>query len=321
LIIGGLSFSLTILAGAATPEKTTPAHWIARLDKQRDSLRHFEAEIETYRFAVRNSTSAITYEEAETFLTHVPEILSLTPAANARHEALVTELAKEACRVFGVEPEVTEVENEIHQRDSGQAFYRIWERRSKSLSFFDRRGCWHQDDNEITLGPPPGDAEIEIYLARLGLLLPKAAVAEGVLEATPSDANAALAYVLDLEGSRFRFQCQPWKGTGMVKVIQEISLWEGKEQGVLEKRVWFEDPRHAAGKGGGSPPSSPLIGIALQYHSNTSIESFAIHQLVALRETAETWSPFPRERPPFGWPVLDYRFKPEVEFRFGYARR
>jgi hypothetical protein len=291
------------------------------LAKQRDSLSRFEIRSDTWRFAIRNSTSSISFEQAETFLKRIPDILAQARVRAATGEDLVSMLAQETVHLFGTEAEIIELLSEIHQRDETKGFYRAWEQRSGALSFFDRRGSWHQDENEVSLGPPTSDAEIGVYLARLGLLLPKQAVHEEVMEATPAQENSFLAFQMDLEGSRFHFRCQPWKGNGLIESIRETALWEGREQGTLEKRTWY----HALPEGPFAPgtefPACPLAGIEVQYRSDTTLENFAIHLLSGYTKDVTQWTSFPKERPPFGWPVLDYRFKPEVEFQFGVAGR
>ncbi len=310
---------LGIFAVSASAEKPSPPEaWLACLAKQRDALKCFEVEVETWRLDVRAATSSVTFEQSESFLAWAPSLLTQLNLREEDSDELVSLLVKEARNRFGENIPISEARREIYQRDADQGFYRVWEKLSGALSIFDRRGIWNQDEHEISIGPAPKESEIEVYLARLGLLLPSAATAEEVASATPSQNTNEIVFRVDLEGSRFRFGCDPHSESGLVNSIRETSIYDGKEQGLLEKRIWCQLPPMGPMPAELPYPFNPLVGVELQYQSNGSVESIAIRRILSLKRDLNTWSSFPKERPPFGWPVLDYRFKPEVEYRFGF---
>ncbi len=317
--VTSLLLLLGIFTSSVQPEKPfTPSQWLACLAKQRDALRRLEVEVETWRLDVRAATSSVTFEAGESFLAWIPELPLQPDLSEEDSDEIVSLVVKEARGRFGTHLRITEARREIHQRDTEQGYYRVWDQISGALSVFDRRGIWNQDEHEISLGPAPKASEIEVYLARLGLLLPSSATAEEVISTTPTQATDEMVFRFDMEGSRFRFGCRPWLGTGLVDSIREVSLWEGKEQGLLEKRIWCHLPFMGPMPTEIPYPFCPLIGAELQYHSDTTVESIAIRRILSLKLDLNDWSSFPKERPPFGWPVLDYRFKPEVEYRFGF---
>lgn len=317
--LSGLLLLLGIFTISVQAEKPlASAPWLACLAKQREALARFEVEVETWRLDVRGATSSITFEEGESFLASIPEFLSRPGLREEDSDEIVSLLAKEVRTRFGKNIPIAEARLEVHQRDQEQGYYRVWEKISGALSIFDRRGTWNQDEHEISIGPAPKDSEIEVYLARLGLLMPVSATAEQVLGATPSTTTGQLVFAVDMEGSRFRFGCRPWLGTGLVESIREVSIWEGREQGLLEKRVWYQLPLMGPMPEEMPYPFCPLVGAELQYHSDTTVESISIRRILSLKLDLNTWTSFPKERPPFGWSVLDYRFKPEVEYRFGF---
>jgi hypothetical protein len=223
----------------------------------------------------------------------------------------------QASRVaFGVEPPAPDVEDTVYQRDSELASFQVWEKNSGSLSIDDRRGSWQQGDGEISIGPPAGQGEIEVSLAKLGLLMPEFAVCEYTPDATPEKSDDAIVYLGDLEGLRLRFGCEPWRGHGLVTTIEESPYWEDVDQGVWEKRRWFVHavPPSASGE---FIPRVPDFGLEIRYDTDGGVAFWAVCQPVSLKRDTTEWVAFPSERPPFGWSVLDYRFKPEVEYRFG----
>ena len=314
-----LLFLLGIFTISAHAEKpTTPSQWLTCLTSQRNALQQFEVEVETWRLDIRGATSSVTYEQGEALLAWFPGLLSQPDLQESDSDGIVSLLVKEVRNRFGGSLQITEARREIHQRDAEQGYYRVWEKLSGALSIFDRRGIWNQDEHEISIGPPPKDSEIEVYLARLGLLLPSSATAEEIFSATPTQATSEMVFRVDMEGSRFRFGCRPWLGMGLVDSIRETSLWEGKEQGLLEKRVWSQLPPMGPMPKEKPYPFFPLVGVELQYHSDTRVESIAVRRVLSVNLDPNTWSSFPKERPPFGWSVLDYRFKPAVEYRFGF---
>ncbi len=306
----------TISAHAEKP--SPPPAWIKSLEKQRNALHRFEVEVETWRLDIRGATSSVTYEQGENLLAWFSGLLSQSNLQEADSDEVVSLIVKEVRNRFGGSLQITEALREIYQRDSEQGYYRVWDKFSGALSVFDRRGIWNQDEQEISIGPVPKDSEIEVYLARLGLFLPSSATAEEVLSATPSQATSEMVFRVDMEGSRFRFGCRPWLGMGLVDSIRETSLWDGKEQGLLEKRVWSQLPPMGPMPPELPYPFFPLVGVELQYHSDTKVESIAVRRILSVNLDLNSWSSFPKERPPFGWTILDYRFKPEVEYRFGF---
>lgn len=310
---------LLIVAVSAHAEKPSPfPQWEGLIEQQRKSFDRFEFELDSWRFDFRQATSPISYEQAEAFLAEMPALIEKYTASGDSEEELIPFLVGQSHRIFGTMMEVIEVRSEIHQRDATQGSYRVWDRPSGSLSYFDRRGSWHQDANEVSLGPMPSLREIEIYLSRLGLFVPTSATAELVLDATPSGDDKALEYVMDWEGERFWFYCRPWNGTALVDEVREGVVYEGKEQGLLEKRLWYAAPTVPSGT---APvpfkPTAPIVGIQVQYHADTAIDTLAIYRVSGLRFDPNDWTDLPEQRPPFGWPILDYRFRPETEFRFG----
>lgn len=310
---------LGIFAVSVHAEKPSPpSSWLACLAKQREALKRLEVEVETWRLNVRAATSSVTFEEGESLLAWIPEVLSRPGFREQDSDEIVSLIVKEIRNRFGGRIPIAEARLEIHQRDADQGYYRVWEKLSGALSIFDRRGIWNQDEHEISIGPAPKESEIEVYMGRLGLFLPSSATAEEVFSATPTQSTGEMVFRVDMEGSRFRFGCRPWLGTGLVDSIREASIWEGKEQGLLEKRIWCQLPLMGPMPVAMPYPFCPLIGAELQYHSNTTIESIAIRRILSLKLDLNVWSSFPKERPPFGWPILDYRFKPEVEYRFGF---
>ena len=307
-----------IFAVSGFAEKPSlPASWLNRIQAQRKSLDRVEAELESWQFELRDATSAVSYEQGESLLLKIPDLLLEPELDLDRTDSIISRLASEIRTLLGIDVKVADARAEIHQRDSNAGFYRVWDRMTGSLSIFDQRGIWNQDEQELSMGPPPSKAEIEIYLARLGLLIPSEATTEEILSSTPTDAAAELVFRLDLEGSRFRIGCRPWSGSGLVTSLIESSLWDEKEQGYLEKRAWYSWPVIGPRESKEGFPAAPLIGVELQYHSNTSIQDISVLILRSVKLDLGTWSSFPGERPPFGWTILDYRFTPETESRFG----
>ncbi|MCG3199310.1 MAG: hypothetical protein HUU16_13940 [Candidatus Omnitrophica bacterium] len=309
---------LLIVACPARAEKTLPpAPWLACLAKQREALARFELELKTSRYDVQGGTTSASYEQGEQLLQETAALFAEARLSGASIETLAHVVERKARVVFGGAFSLVEDRSELHQRAADLGLYRVWNRREGELSIFDRKGSWHQDANEISLGPVVSTGEIETYLARLGLLLPSEAAPESVPESTDQTEGEAMRWILDLGESRFRFGCRPWAGAGLADTIQEVALWDGKEQGVLEKRAWFRVLPFGPLPNEEPYPAIPAFGIELRYHPNTNLATLALHVIVSFQTDPSRWLDFPRERPPFGWPVLDYRFKPEQEYRFG----
>lgn len=317
------TFLLTILAAESIGGKTAPKEeWERIVESQRQALGRFELATETYRFDIGDTTEPSGFAQGEEFLEQAALVLSeATPGALASKE-LLSALVERSRRVFGAESEVSEVITEIHQRNRDFGFYRVWNQRSGSLSVFDTRGSWQQGDGEISMGPPVGNGEIEVYLARLGLMVPSFAAVDDVPDSTPDSQEVCQVHVADLEGARFRLGCQPWTSKGSVVFVEEYPYWEGEDQGIWEKRKWFSEQGRATITGGTEVTfSRSTIGIALRYDTSGNVNEYAITRVIDLCLDPAKWRSFPRERPPFGWTVLDYRFTPEVEYRFGSYRR
>ena len=318
-----LTYLLTILAAESLGGKTAlKEEWKRTVESQRETLTRFEIVTETYRFEIPETTDLGGFARGEEFLESAAVVLSeATPGALASKE-LITVLVERSHRVFGTQAEVSEIIPELHQRDGDLGFYRVWNQRTGSLSIFDSQGSWRQGEGEISLGPPIEHGEVELYLARLGLMIPSFAAILEVPSSTPTSHGEYQMYVADLEGVRFRLGCQPWTGEGAVSIVEEYPFWEGKEQGIWEKRRWFSLPSGTTISGGTDITfSRPTLGITLRYDRAGNVNEYAITRVIDLRLDPAEWRPFPRERPPFGWTVLDYRFTPELEYRFGSSGR
>jgi len=313
----------TILTGDGAAEKSGRAlrsEWEERIERQRQALSRAEVETRTWRYDLRDATSAIRFEDGERYLEHIASWLVESGSTEVKNEHFISDLVRKSAAFFGGEPKITEVLTEVHQLDLQNREYKVWEKSRGWLSVFNSRGTWHQDDGSISIGPPGATSEIEICLASLGLFLPHETALVEVLSTTPEDNKMDLEYQLDLEDSHFLFGCRPWLGSGSVYRIEEYSVWEKDEKRLLEKRVWFPvlgvfktDPQE-------SVHALPRLGVEHRYDLHGNLTSYAIHHITALRLDPSDWIEIPKERPPFGWPVLDYRFEPEVEFRFGDYR-
>jgi hypothetical protein len=314
---------LTILAAESLGGKTAlKEEWERMVESQRETLTRFELVTETYRFEILETTESAGFAQGEEFLKSAASLLSEATPGGLASKELLTALFERSHLVFGTDSEVSEVAPELLQRDGDLGFYRVWNQRSGSLSMFDGQGSWRQGEGEISLGPPIGLGEIELYLARLGLMVPSFAAIDEVPNSTPTSQGKHQVYVADLEGARFRVGCQPWLSGGAVSFIEEFPYWEGKEQGIWEKRKWFSVPSSATISGVTTVSFfRPVIGITLRYDSAGSVNEYAITRVIDLRLDPAEWRSFPRERPPFGWTVLDYRFTPELEYRFGTYER
>jgi hypothetical protein len=312
--------AISILTATAFAEKVTVLpSWERTLAAQRRNLESFQLEMRTYRFDVREATRKVRFSEGERLFEEAANLADQARTGAGTPEVPLETLIQSSREVFGLEPSAPQVEIALHRRDSELDQYQVWEKNAGDLSIFDRRGSWQQGGGEISIGPPAGRGEIEVYLAKLGLFVPEFAVAEFAPDTTPENESGVLVYLGDWEGLRFRFGCEPWQGHGLVTTIEESPYWEGVEQGVWEKRRWFASgaPRQASGEASLTLPS---FGLEVRYDSEGAVAFWAVSQPIALTFDKNEWVAFPRERPPFGWSVLDYRFKPEREYRFGYYR-
>src|SRR3990172_3604841 len=96
LPVSGYLLLLGIFTISASAEKPSPPpSWAARLEKQRESLKRFETEVETWRFDVRNATSSVTFEEGDSFLKAIPHLLSRFQESGEDSDETVAHLAKE----------------------------------------------------------------------------------------------------------------------------------------------------------------------------------------------------------------------------------
>lgn len=314
-LLCGLSL---IVACAARAEKPLPpAPWLARLAKQREALARFEMEVRTLRYEIQGGSTSVSYEQGEALLEETAALFAEARLSGASDENLEAAVERKARTILGGALSVLEDRAEIHQRAADLGLYRVWDRHEGEISVFDSKGSWHQDENEVSLGPVVSTSEIEVYLARLGLMLPSEAAPESVPESTEQAEGEEMRFILDLGESRFRFRCRPWAGAGLPETVQEVAVWDGKEQGVLEKRAWYRVLPFGPLPREEPYPAQPSLGIELRYHPNTTLATIALYRIVSFRFNPSGWLDFPRERPPFGWPVLDYRFKPEHEYRFG----
>jgi len=290
------------------------------MERQRQALGKFELEMETYRFGMEEAASSHSFQQGEEFLARAAEFVASASPQSLTTKRVLTRLVEESQGVFGIESNVNEVSLKVHQRDKEEGFYRTWDTGSGRLEVFDRQGSWQQGEGEISVGPPLGEAEIEISMAELGLMVPSFAALEEIPESTPEKPNAQVFFVADLEGARFRMGGRPWKGRGDITVFEEHPFWEGSEQGLWEKKCWFSVDRDLVRDSSPPLPAVPLLGVEIRYDSNGNLNEYAITRLLALRLDPSDWTPFPAERPPFGWSVFDFRFAPESEFRFGFRR-
>jgi hypothetical protein len=305
-----------IVTAVARAEKgTMPESWNSILTAHRLRFDRFESQSETYQFDIQDTTHLVSFSQGEEYLTRVGEWISTASGESLLSTEVVTHLSALSQEVFGFEASVSETLSQIHQRDREQGYYRVWDRLTGALAVFDRNGVWQQDRGEISLGPPVSEGEIEVYLAGMGLLVPSISVAETIPPATQEQGSEAyLVHMADLEGVRFRFGSRPWTDSGRVLLTEEFPYWEEIEQGLWEKRQWYEFPQ---GIGDASFEGLPALGIELRYDMNSNISGFSIIRVLSFVFDPNQWSAFPRERPPLGWNVLDYRFMPETEYQFG----
>ena len=227
-------------------------------------------------------------------------------------------LVEEASRFFATLPEATEVLSEVHQRDARSSSYWIWEGRTGDLSKFEIQGSWHQSDGIAAIGPPLSREEIEIYLMRLGAIVPEGAKTISVPSTTPELESEVFRLQIDREDSRFQMGVRPWEGEVGPVVLEERLLLDGEEGSVSVKKHFFYSGASIESE---TPTYSfPRAAIEFIFDLGGDLIAYSLIQIHPPVLSPEEWRPFPSARPPFGWTILDYRFLPETEYRFGDYR-
>ncbi len=308
--------TLGILSVSAFAEKgTLESVWSMNLSNHRNSLEYFEIWTETWRYEIFDSTSPISAEITEDWVDSVQyRISSATVTVDSRTKFSI--LVEETRDFFGSPPESAEVLSEVHQRDATGASYRVWERRSGDLSKYESQGTWHQSDGVIALGPPMSEDHIDIFLARLGVLIPESAKALEIPSSTPENEEERIVFQVDSEEVRYRYGCQPWRMGGTRPLSLEEFPMFGDEEGALSER------RHFFRFSGATDNErkvllQPEAALEFRFGARGELVSYAVIQIHPAVTDPAGWMPFPSSRPPFGWKVLDYRFLPETEFTFG----